>query len=65
VGLTLYLGGGYLARGLGDDLLTRLGPHTTGKGCVYVKDFGALDQRTLAELAADLMRRYDGQVVAG
>jgi hypothetical protein len=35
------------------DLLDRLGPHTTGKGCVYVKKFEALDR----EVLTDLVRR--------
>jgi Domain of unknown function (DU1801) len=32
------------------DLLERLGPHTTGKGCLYVKRMDALDQDVLTEL---------------
>ena len=32
------------------DLLERLGPHTTGKGCLYVKRLDALDREVLAEL---------------
>jgi hypothetical protein len=31
-------------------LLDRLGPHTTGKGCLYVKRLDALDRDVLAEL---------------
>jgi hypothetical protein len=31
-------------------LLERLGPHTTGKGCLYVKRMNALDQAVLEEL---------------
>lgn len=34
------------------DLLERLGPHTTGKGCVYVKRFADLDDSVLRELVA-------------
>jgi len=34
------------------DLLERLGPHTTGKGCLYVKRLEALDQKVLEELVA-------------
>jgi hypothetical protein len=41
-GLTYY--------GSNDDLLERLGPHTTGKGCVYVKRLDALDRDVLAEM---------------
>ena len=32
------------------DLLARLGPHTTGKGCLYVKRLADLDRDVLAEL---------------
>ncbi len=32
------------------DLLERLGPHTTGKGCLYVKRLDALDRDVLVEL---------------
>lgn len=58
--LTFYLAGG---RDGSADLLARLGPHTTGKGCVYVKSFADLDQAVLSELVTGLMRRYDGRTV--
>ena len=32
------------------DLLARLGPHTTGKGCLYVKRLDDLDRDVLVEL---------------
>ncbi|MBP2368981.1 DUF1801 domain-containing protein [Pseudonocardia parietis] len=32
------------------DLLDRLGPHSTGKGCLYVKRLDALDRQVLVEL---------------
>jgi hypothetical protein len=41
-GLTYY--------GSNGGLLERLGPHTTGKGCLYVKRLDALDQAVLEEL---------------
>lgn len=41
-GLTYY--------GSNDDLLEHLGPHTTGKGCVYVKKLEALDREVLTEM---------------
>ena len=41
-GLTYY--------GSNDDLLARLGPHTTGKGCLYVKELDALDRDVLTEM---------------
>ena len=31
-------------------LLERLGPHTTGKGCLYVKRLDAIDREVLTEL---------------
>jgi hypothetical protein len=33
-----------------DELLARLGPHTTGKGCVYVKRLADVDEGVLREL---------------
>ena len=32
------------------DLLARLGPHSTGKSCVYVKRLADLDRDVLTEL---------------
>jgi uncharacterized protein DUF1801 len=42
----------YGLRGGGDAeaLLTKLGKHTTGKGCVYVKKLADVDQKVLEEL---------------
>src|SRR6478736_10015747 len=48
--LTLY---GLTSYGSNEDLLERLGPHTTGKGCLYVKRLDALDR----EVLTDLVRR--------
>ena len=45
--LTLY---GLTMYGSNADLLDRLGPHTTGKSCVYVKQLDALDRDVLTEL---------------
>lgn len=47
--LTLYLGTGHPLR---DDLLARLGRHTIGKGCVYVKRLADVDLAVLGELVA-------------
>ncbi|HEX8627019.1 MAG TPA: DUF1801 domain-containing protein [Catenuloplanes sp.] len=45
--LTVYLGDG----GFGDeDLLARLGRHTVGKGCLYLKRVDDVDPDVLAEL---------------
>ena len=45
--LTLY---GLTYYGSNVDLLERLGPHTTGKGCLYLKRLDAVDRDVLAEL---------------
>lgn len=45
--LTLY---GLTFYGSNEDLLERLGAHTTGKGCLYVKRLDDVDQRVLREL---------------
>lgn len=44
----------YLADGVGAhaDLLDRLGPHTTGVGCVYIKDLEAVDLKVLEAIVA-------------
>lgn len=45
----------------GDDaataLLARLGPHTTGKACLYIKRLDAVDRDVLAELIRRTWRR--------
>jgi hypothetical protein len=43
----LYLTGGM---DLYEDLLTQLGQHTTGKGCLYLKRVNQADPRTLREI---------------
>lgn len=45
--LTLY---GLTFYGSNEDLLERLGRHTTGKGCVYVKRLEDVDREVLTEL---------------
>ena len=45
--LTLY---GLIYYGSNDDLLERLGPHTTGKGCLYVKRLEDVDRDVLTEM---------------
>lgn len=45
--LTFY---GLTSYGSNHDLLERLGPHTTGKGCVSVKRLDAIDRAVLTEL---------------
>lgn len=38
------------------DLLGRLGPHTTGKGCLYLTRLDAVDQTALREIVARSFR---------
>lgn len=42
----------YVVDGVGahSDLLERLGPHTTGVGCIYIKDLAAVDLDILEEI---------------
>ncbi|WFN91327.1 DUF1801 domain-containing protein [Gordonia sihwensis] len=47
--LTIY---GVTYDGSNSDLLARLGPHSTGKGCLYVKRVDAVDTEVLRELVA-------------
>ena len=44
----------YITRGFGgsEALLARLGKHTTGGGCLYVKRLADLDQKVLAGMVA-------------
>ena len=44
----------YLHLGLegGDEDLARLGKHTTGKGCLYIKSLSDVDQKVLARIVA-------------
>lgn len=53
----------YLPDGVGAhaDLLARLGPHTTGVGCLYVKDLEQVDLGVLEEI----VRRSWSTVTAG
>ncbi len=52
--MTLYLTEGFEGY---DELLERLGPHTTGVGCLYVKRLSDVDSGVLGELAR---RSVDG-----
>jgi hypothetical protein len=45
--LTLY---GLTYYGTNTDLLERLGPHSTGKGCLYLKSLDEVDRDVLVEL---------------
>jgi hypothetical protein len=46
--------------GFGDSeaLLTKLGKHTRGKGCVYIKKLADVDQKVLKMMAAKAVARH-------
>jgi hypothetical protein len=46
---TIYVGDGVGAHA---EALERLGPHTTGVGCVYIKDLDAVDRDVLESIVA-------------
>lgn len=52
--LTVYLLDGFEGR---EDLLERLGPHTTGKACLYLKRLDDVDADVLRELVQLSVRR--------
>jgi len=51
--LTLYLGG-FDGR---EDLLQKLGKHSLGKGCLYIKKLADVDAKTLKELITKSVRK--------
>ena len=56
--LVVYLMAGYEERF--PDLLTRLGPHKTGKSCLYLKRLDGVDQRVLRQLIEHSYRAPGG-----
>jgi len=57
--LVVYLVGGFTDRH--ERLLQRLGPHTTGKGCLYVKRLADIDLDVLRQLVARSIKVHQGQ----
>lgn len=49
--IVLYIGA------VGDPLLARLGKHTTGKGCLYIKTLADVDVKVLDKLIASAAKR--------
>jgi hypothetical protein len=43
--------------GAHEELLEQLGPHTTGVGCIYVKDLTAVDLEVLETIVSPVIRR--------
>jgi nucleoid DNA-binding protein len=58
--LTVYVSAGFDGY---DDLLARLGPHSTGKSCLYIKRLSDVDEGVLRELVAGGFRQLDGTTV--
>ena len=56
--LVLYLVGGFADRY--PAVLERLGPHTTGKACLYLKRLGDVDPEVLRELVEQTVRAHRG-----
>jgi len=52
--LTLYLMGGFNGH---EDLLEKLGKHTTGKGCLYLKKLEDVDAKVLKKLVSESVKR--------
>ncbi|WP_354641049.1 DUF1801 domain-containing protein [Kitasatospora camelliae] len=59
--LTVYLAEGFDRYA---DLLARLGPHTTGKGCLYLKRLDAVDLDALRALVAAVFDRLNGRTLS-
>ena len=51
--LTLYIMSGFAAY---DDLMARLGKHTTGKSCLYIKGLADVDRAVLRDLLEQSVR---------
>jgi hypothetical protein len=58
--LTIYVAESLESHG---DLLARLGPHRTGKSCLYVKRLSDVDEQVLRELVTASFRRVDGTTI--
>ena len=56
--LVIYLVGGFGSRHR--SALARLGPHRTGKGCLYVRRLGDVDDGALRELIGRSVRVHQG-----
>jgi hypothetical protein len=58
--LTLYLSPGVDGY---EELLARLGPHTTGKSCLYLKRPADVDQQALRELVTAAFHHLNGRTL--
>lgn len=58
--LTLYLSSGFHDAA---SLLDRLGPHRTGRSCLYLKKLADVDQSVLRDLVDRAFRHLNGQTI--
>jgi hypothetical protein len=58
--LTVYVSEGFDAY---DELLGRLGPHSTGKSCLYIKRLSDVDEQVLRSLVEGGFQRLNGTTV--
>lgn len=54
--LTLYVTEGFTGY---QELLSNLGPHSTGKSCLYIKDLEKVDRGVLKELITESLAHFD------
>ncbi len=60
--MTLYIMDGFGGR---DSLLERLGPHSTGKSCLYVKDIEKVDKEVLEDLMLTSLSHMEAAIERG
>ena len=53
----------YLSAGVDEELLARLGPHRTGRACLYIKRLADVDADALRDLVADAFRKLHGKTL--
>ena len=58
--LTIYVSTGFDGYA---DFLARLGPHSIGKSCLYIKRLSDVDEKVLGDLVAGGFRQLDGTTV--
>jgi uncharacterized protein DUF1801 len=59
--LTIYISEGFDTY---DELLQRLGPHSTGKSCLYIRRLSDVDEQVLRSLVEGGFRRLNGTTVS-
>ena len=60
--LVLYIMDGFSSY---DGLLEQLGPHSTGKSCLYIKNLENVDHDVLEELISESLKAVDKRIAGG